>query len=243
MSDFATCCVLSYNRPELLQESLLTLVGNARYPLELIVHDDGSMDEDLREWLFAACQSGTISTLILNPPGHNQGQGTALNRMFNMAKGDPIIKLDHDLVYMPGWLAQCVSVLEHNKDNPMQPRIGVMGLFKYNHDPVDYRKMHRTEWEGWDEVEDFVGSALVVPREVWEAFGPFPEHSDAFAEDQEFKFRVRDDRRCDWRLALPSNDLAVNQGFGIGPSTVNTHDGGVASIHKEPHVLKVTEEA
>lgn len=249
MSDFASICVLSYERPEFLRTCLESVSANAGYPVEVIVHDDGSANPMVRELILDGIDQGLISHAILNPAGNNEGQGIALNRMFTMAKGDPIVKCDQDLIFSPDWLITCVELLKANRhavleagDN-IEPPIGVLGLFKYWTDPVDHRKMFIKDWGfpayEWEEVTDFVGSALVVPRDVWEAFGPFEERSLAFAEDQTFKFMVRD--QGDMKLALVKGaDLVVNQGFGVGPSTVVTAPGTVAQIQPGPRLAGVT---
>lgn len=234
---FASCCILSFNRLQFLEKSLETLRENADYPIEIIVHDDGSSDVNLRRWLNEMVHEGLISTLILNPAGHNQGQGIALNRMFQMAKGDPIVKLDHDLMYKPGWLRQAITILEQNRDDVTQPPIGSLGLFKYHAPPVEHNEMHVRNWPGWEEVRDFVGSALVIPRRVWEEVGPFEERSEAFAEDIDFKQRAQE---IGYKLALPPHDLADNIGFGLGPSTVAVERDGrltSAAIKKETYVI------
>lgn len=246
MPDFATACVLSYERPQFVAEALKTMIEGADYPLEVIVHDDGSKDPAVRNYLGKLVDEGRISTLITNPPGHNQGQGTALNRMFKMAAGDPIIKLDQDLLFEPGWLRRCVEILDANKNRieimersglvAEEPLIGAMGLHRYDAEPVRYEDMFIRDWGienvFWEQHEDFVGSSMVIPRDVWDAFGPFEEHSAAFAEDQGFKFLVKGEGLA---LALPKGeDLARNQGFGVGPSTVVVDHGTVAEIHTEP---------
>lgn len=229
-AEFASCCVLSYNRPEFIKDSLLTLTGNANYPLELIVHDDGSTAA-VRGYLEQLVDEGVISSLVLNPPGHNQGVGESMRRMFAIAQGDPIIKLDQDLVYMPGWLEKVVAVLRRNTmrhsphlDNPIEEeaRIGALGLFKYHHPPVHHAEMFKTRHYDWDEVQDFVGSAIAVPRDVYEEYGPFETHSDAFAEDVAFKTKLQFHGLA---LGITQEDLVVNQGFGLGPSTVAVDDG------------------
>lgn len=239
-ADFATCCILSYDRPEFLRDMLRTMIDHADYPMEIIIHDDGSSDRDLRMMLHHLIDQGHISTIIRNPPGHNQGQGIALNRMFYMAKGDPIIKLDHDLLFKPGWLRHCVEILEHNQKDPTEPEIGCLGLFKYHAEPVVHTDMHiRSFPSGWEEVRDFVGSAMVIPRKAWEEFGPFEERSEAFAEDNTFKLAITD--REGWACGLTALDLADNQGFGLGPSTVVVErDGELTSreIKKGPKVIR-----
>lgn len=251
---FATVCVLSYERYDFLLDSLATMRTEADYPLEIIVHDDGSRDPRIHELLHAQLSQGLISTVIENPPGHNQGQGVALNRMFSMAAGDPIVKADQDLMYHPGWLKRCVEILKGNQSRrsvcPLsaeEPAIGALGLFRYPAAPVRYEDMFIGTWGGWaddggwEQHHDFVGSAMVIPREVWEAFGPFDQHSDAFAEDREFKMKVKAEGGL--ALALPiAEDLATNIGFGVGPSTVVVDHGKVAKINKAPVVIGAEEE-
>lgn len=238
---FATACVLSFNRLEFLQQMLGTMITFAGHPLEIIVHDDGTDDPHQRMYLHHMVEQGLISTLIANPPGHNQGQGVALNRMFRMASGDPIIKLDHDLIFREGWLRRVVDILENNHqsqfgpDGPIEPRLGALGLFKYHADPVHHEKMHVAAHDGWDQVQDFVGSAIAVPRHVWESEGPFEEHSEAFAEDFAFKMKAKGDGLA---LGITQEDLVINQGFGVGPSTLVLNDNhDLRKIHKEPKII------
>jgi glycosyltransferase involved in cell wall biosynthesis len=251
--NFATVCVLSYERPDFLRDSLQSMREGAEYPLEIIVHDDGSRDPRVRELLHEQLALGNISTAIFNPAGHNQGQGVALNRLFSMAAGDPIIKADQDLIYHGGWLKRCIEILGGNRSRrsvcPLsaeEPAIGALGLFRYTAEPVKYEEMLIQTWGpwandgGWEQHRDFVGSAMVIPREVWEAFGPFDQHSDAFAEDREFKMKLKDEGGL--ALALPiAGDLATNVGFGVGPSTVVVDHGEVAKIKKAPVVIGAAE--
>lgn len=224
----ASACVLSFNRPRLLLPTLETLTARAGAPLELIVHDDGSTDPGLRELLSDLVAEGAISTLILNPPGHNQGQGVALNRMFAVATGDPIIKVDHDLIFQPDWLARTNELLDAN------PEIGLLGLLHYHHDPVDSAKTIIAEHDGWSEHTHILGSAFAVTRECWEELRPFEQHSEAFAEDWDFQRRVTE---SPWCCALPTEDLVENVGMGYGPSTVNVSEGVVQTIHKRPRLV------
>jgi glycosyltransferase involved in cell wall biosynthesis len=246
--DYASCCVLSFNRPRFLETALTTLVENAGHPLELIVHDDGSSAEERRD-IFALCdglmEEGKLSSLILNPPGHNQGQGVALNRMFGMATGDPILKLDHDLIFKPGWLARADRILRDNMVlndqcaaeglEPPEPMIGLLGLFHYRYEPVDSRKTILTSYPDWQEHTHICGSAFAMPREAWEHFGPFEEHSDAFAEDYVMQLRVTESE--EYVCALPHEDLMENQGFGYGRSTLALAPDKVQSIHKQPVII------
>lgn len=237
----ATLCVLSYNRPEFLDRCIET-ASDAGVPLEIIVHDDGSSDPQVYETLEYLRSEKMISTVITNPPHHNQGQGTALNRMFAMATGDPIVKVDQDMVFNPGWMLKVNEILEDE-------RVGLLAFFKYWYDPVDWRK---TGIEGLPSPSThsyhthICGSAFALPRIVWEQMKPFEEHSEAFAEDWDMQNRIHKltDREC----ALPTEDLATNVGFGAtskdGPklsTIVNRDDNGdftVSKIHREPWIIQ-----
>jgi cellulose synthase/poly-beta-1,6-N-acetylglucosamine synthase-like glycosyltransferase len=227
--EYASLCVLSYNRPTFLRNSLKSLSDSPGHPYELIIHDDGSKDSDpgLDNTLFGAQYDG--ATVILNKPGHNQGQGIALNRMFGMATGDPIIKLDQDLQYYPGWLLEVKRLMTE------YPCIGLLGLLHYYHDPVDSRKTVKVRHDEWSEHTHILGSAFAMRRACWEELGPFEEHSEAFAEDYVMQRKV--DESGKWKCSLPKESLVENLGMGIPNSTVVTKEGGVSKIHKAPYVI------
>lgn len=231
MTGFASLCVLSYERPLLLRAMLRTLFETAGFPFELIIHDDGSTDSRVRDLLH---EYRNVATVITNPPGWNQGQGVALNRMFCMAAGDPILKLDQDLVFEEwGWLAETVRLLR------VHWRIGLLGLCHYFHDPVDMRRTVIERHEDWQRHPLILGSAFAMPRRVWEELGPFEEHSAAFNEDGDMQRRVH----ASWKYvcALPNRELAINPNMGPGPSTVvfTKPDGqiGVTAIRNSPYIV------
>lgn len=250
----ATLCFLSYERPQFLPTAIETAIAGCDEPVEVIVHDDGSTNPELLKYLYTIHQKGIVSSVILNAPGVNQGQGVALNRMFRMATGDVIIKLDHDLIFKPGWLAKVREILADD-------RVGLLGLFKYELEPVDWRKTIITDarlaggdWgkrikrppiahaelpRGYSFHTHICGSGFAVPRRVWEALGPFEERWESFGEDWDFQKRVAG--HPNWFNALPDDDLVTNQGFGLGPSTVVVAgEGGQPEprhIHKFPMLV------
>lgn len=246
-----TLSILSYNRLDFLKQSLSSALQHADEPLEIIVHDDGSTEPGLREWLVKQVAHGTISHLILNPPGHNEGQGIALNRLFGMAKGEIIIKADHDLIYKPGWTKAIRQAFEDNNevrfpDLPSEhpendvAQIGCLGLFKYHVEPVRWSDKLIAERGSYDEVQDFVGSLMAIPRDAWEGFGPFEERSAAFAEDAVFKQRI--EAHPNWCNALTTEDFVANVGFGVGPSTLvegfdSEGQGVLAKINPGPKLV------
>lgn len=233
MSGYASLCVLSYNRAEFLNRCLTSLQESG-HPFELIVHDDGSSEPEaggINQVLHYWVNRGLISTVIRNTPGHNQGVGESVRRMFQLASGDPLIKIDQDCLFEAGWLAEFVRVLEGDADEV----IGTLGGFRYWHPPCHADEMLVELHDDYDEVKDYVSSTFAVRRAVWEAFGPqyWETHSEAFAEDVGFKRALSSQG---FIHALTKNDLIFNDGFGVGPSTVVPDHGTVATINKEPHI-------
>ncbi len=235
MTEFASLCVLSFERPIFLAQSLAWLEQNTTFPYELIIHDDGSTGEGVKSILDEQVRKG--ATVIRNPPGHNQGQGIALNRMFNMAKGNPIVKLDADLAYEPYWLEETYQLMLEN------PYIGLLGLLHYWHHPADTNETRIDQHETWSEHTNILGSGFALRRETWEDLGPFAERSEAFGEDWMMQTKVYESEN--WCCALPENNL-VNElpggtmGYGRASLFVEdeTSDTGwkIRDIHKEPYI-------
>ncbi len=199
----ASLVVLSFNRKKYLQRSLESLWAATSYPYELIVCDDAS-DAETQAYIFSLVQQKRVSTALFNT-GHNMGIGIAVNRGFQIARGDYLFKLDADLEYKEGWLYHIVSLLDKH------PLIGCLGLFKYWHEPCHFDNELIQTHEDYHEVVDFVGSALCMRRAIYTEFGPWRENERHFSEDVSFKKAVQ---AGGYQMALPLEDVAVNFGFG-----------------------------
>ena len=200
---FASLCVLSFNRAKTMRASLESLWANTRYPYELIILDDGS-DAQTKEYLFDVIRQHKASTVVFNTD-RNLGIGIAINRGFQIARGDYLWKLDADLMYKPGWLTTVTHLLETYHE------IGCMGLFKYWHEPCNFPDELIETLPEYHNVIDFVGSAIGMRRETYERFGKWDELSESFGEDKQFKEAVKEGGL---QMAQPLEDVAENVGFG-----------------------------
>jgi glycosyltransferase involved in cell wall biosynthesis len=227
----ASLCFLSYNRPVALKRAVHSAIENAGYPVEVVVHDDGSGVEARQAVL--GLQDALGVSVVLQPAGSNEGVGRAFNRCVGVTSGEHVVKLDQDLTFEPDWLKKAITVLESD------PFLGAVGLFKYAHFPCRWQDMELTTSVPLGEVKyhlvkDFVSSALVTTRELLDLVGLWEEHSDAFAEDVVWKRRLQ---AFGFHLALPDEDLATNHGFGVGPSTVVPAEGQVTKIKHGPVIF------
>lgn len=234
--------VLSYNRLDIMKQSLESLWENTTIPYELIITDDGSTDGS-REYLFELLRDKKVSAVYYNN-GKNMGVGRMINVGFDLASGDLLMKADADLIYKPKWGEEVQEIMKNQK-------VGCLGLFKYWHDPVDHNKMNpklRIEGEGLEnekikvrhffEVDDFVSSAFITPKKLYKRYG-IEQFSDAFAEDVGYKNILK---KGGYKLALTEEDYAENIGFGLDRSTLFTEDSTsenikVVKVHKEPLIF------
>lgn len=236
---FASLCILSYKRLDMLQQTIQSLKQNTAYPHEILVHSDGSDTE----WLYIEdlMWAREISTAIYNT-GSNLGVGEAIHRLFSCAKGDYLAKLDADLLFKPGWLALGVSLLDK------YPDVGAVGWFAYPY-PSEHRitrnrkdpRQDNTLIEIREDCEichDFVSSAMLIRRQEWDKYG-IERGSEAFAEDVGLKERMKEDGLL---MAITKEDCVENIGFGLDKSVVVTPDKAgqpqVTKICKWPLLFK-----
>jgi glycosyltransferase involved in cell wall biosynthesis len=220
-------CLLSYNRTRYLGDTLDSLKYSPGADYELIINDDGSdLKEKNRLIISGLIESGQASTAIFNKAGHNEGVGRSINKCFAIASGDLFIKLDSDLNFVDNWLKKTITIFEEN------PRLGLLGLCHYKHDPVDMRKTVVNNYDDHDEHTHILGSAFAVRREVYEKFG-LSSYSPAFSEDWELMNKIHDDNY--YYNGLPIKPLAENFGMGLGKSTIALNDSSGNIVTKKIH--------
>lgn len=235
--DFASLAVLSFRRPQMLQQSLESLKRNTFYPHELIVHDDGS--DECWFVIHNMIWARELSTAIINT-GMNMGVGEALYRCWSCAKGHYLVKLDADLKYTKGWLEEGVRLMEKHND------VGALGFFAYPQPNLDFQitrdrknpKKDNSLIEIRDDeieiVHDFVSSAMLIRREHFEKYG-MERGSKAFAGDIMLKRAMQADGL---QMALTPKDWIENIGFGLEKSVVVTPDKQTG----QPTVTKISQE-
>lgn len=103
----------SYNRADLLPESIASVLAQTYTDLELIVIDDGSTDHTSA--VLNTIQDKRLHT-IRQP---NRGISAALNRGLAAARGEIIARNDSDDVWRPELLATLVPVLAEHPDTAL----------------------------------------------------------------------------------------------------------------------------
>lgn len=217
MKNLASIIVLAYERPEFLHKTMESLLSvPSGYPMEIIVHNDGSKDPEVFNYLVHLAAEKKIS-MFINNCGDNQGIEKAVKRGIACSNGDYIFKLDTDLEFTEGWLEKAVKLLEKKE-------IGAVGLVDYRrYDPKDERFWDVVEKDDYLEVKDFVSSAYGFRREVFNKLGYLMSH-DGWHLDLS---------KLGYNLAI--KDVVNN--FGFGKSIYVGTDGKAVKMDNEPLIL------
>ena len=219
---YASLCILSYERGNLLFKGLQSLRAHTTYPHERILHDDASVLADTR----ACIEMADVSYMILNK-GKNRGIGQAMKACIGVSSGEYILKLDADLEYLPHWLETVVGIYETQKD------VVMVGLFNYlNYAPHDTRFKILEERENCYIVEDFVNSGYLFNRHAWQCYG-FGMGDDGL---HQFVSKAAAENKH-WtrsKLAIPKRDVVINHGFS--GNSVYIQNGQVAKTYKYPKI-------
>lgn len=216
---FASLCVLSYERYDFLVKSLESLTSRTSYPFELVINDDGSTDKRVKEYLYNLLERKKLSNLIINA-GSNMGVGKSLRNCIGVSTGEYIFKLDADLEYKPLWLEKAVSILDKNRD------VGCLGLFDYrNYDLNDKRFEKLEEREDCFVVTDFVNSGYGFKRQTWLEFG------EKIGDDG-WQCYVQSQGRVS---LIPKEDLVIN--FGFGSNSIYIENGKAREKSEFPLVF------
>lgn len=212
MDKFASLCILSYKRQEMLYECLESLHNTLDYPVEVIVNCDG---EGLDYRTLPAQEM--YSKLIVNR-GYNRGVGRSFQNCLGVAEGDYIFKIDSDIIFKPHWLSTAINILDSNSD------IGSLSLFNYNnYDPDDKRFTILEERPDCNIVSDFVSSLFAFRTEDAYRYDDGPLYGQRPVPDDGLH------QSFNGKLAITKEDFVTNQGFGINSVYLTFDDKGTPS--------------
>lgn len=238
----ASIVIPAYNSGGTIGECLRVLKSQSMKPLEVIVVDDGSRDNTIRE-------AKRFGVKVLAQK--HAGPAAARNRGARAAKGDVIIFTDADCVPERNWIKEMLSPFGDGKI------AGVQGSYKTSQkSPVarfvqlEIEDRYRRMWKR--PSIDFIGSySAAYRRELFLKSGGFDENfPEASGEDPELSFRLS---KTGYKMAFNPRAIVhhrhpdnlgkyLKQKFGRARWRVllyRKHPGKAVSESYTPQILKV----
>lgn len=237
---FFSIVVPVFNRPQELEELLVSLLGQHYRNFEVIIVEDGSSKKSDQ---VAERFSQQLTLRYFFQP--NQGPGPARNFGFKEAKGDFLISFDSDCIIPPEYLQSVVDFMSmHSVDAWGGPDAGHSSFTHLQRAMAYTMSAFLTTGgiRGGTEVLDHFQPRsfnMGLSRNVFEITGGF--HFDRFAEDIELSIRIRNAGFSSWLIpgafVYHKRRTSLREFFR---QVVNFGRGRIAVSRVHPNTIKFT---
>lgn len=116
--------LVTHNRKEFTQEVWAALIANTNWSRvsRFVIYDDHSVD-GTKQWLQVAMGNRPIPNSYLYIPGLPlKSPVAAMKRFIPSCSTEYFCKIDSDTIVPPGWLDECLAILEQN------PHVDLLGI-------------------------------------------------------------------------------------------------------------------
>ena len=225
--------IVSWNVKEDLANCLLSIEKNpASEPFEIIVVDNASTDGTVE------AVKVNFPEVVVIANDKNRGFAAANNQGVEKARGKYIFLLNPDTIVHPDSLDVLVKFMDENsdvgacgpqllnKDGTIQPSARSFPTFRgalYRHTVFRFLRIFRKEYKRWlmkdfdhdaqKEVDQLMGSALLIRKIVIDSIGLMDENFFMYYEEVDLCYRIK---QAGWRIVFM-------------PKAVITHLGGQSS--------------
>jgi cellulose synthase/poly-beta-1,6-N-acetylglucosamine synthase-like glycosyltransferase/peptidoglycan/xylan/chitin deacetylase (PgdA/CDA1 family) len=204
--------VPAYNEAKVVCQTLHSLLASSHLNLEILLVDDGSTDGTFE----VASREFAGEPRVSLVSKENGGKSSALNLGIAMAKGEIVVVIDADTIFLPDTISRLVA---HFSD----PKVGaVAGNAKVGNrinlitrwQALEYivaQNLDRRAFERLNCITVVPGAVGAWRRDLLESLGGF--HSDTLAEDADLTIRVI---RAGYRVTYEDRAVALTE----APATV-----------------------
>ena len=190
--------IVAYNSLEWLEECLPTLSAQTYSPIEIVIVDNGSVD-DSSSWVkshFPHVEIIRLEAVTTFARATNLGAAAAKGEFFLLL--NPDVRLEQDAIAQLVAVAQaipaCAAVAAKLKFwwapaflNGLGNRVGAFSWGTDN----GLGHLDLGQFDNWEELPSACYAATLIPRDAWETVGPADEGFPMYYEDSEWSYRAR----------------------------------------------------
>ncbi|MDA8094524.1 MAG: glycosyltransferase [Betaproteobacteria bacterium] len=203
----------TYNRPELLSDALQSALGQTYAPIEVIVVNDAGTDvEGLVRWL------GREADVTYIRHGRNRGLAAARNTALRVARGDVIVYLDDDDLFLPDHVSTVVKAL--NEGNCAFVYTDADYVLERLENGKRLEQSRARPYAGVEYSKERLHVHNFIPVNCWahrrQALAQVGYFDESLDNHEDWEFLLRFSRKHDFRH-IPKTTVEVHQ-------RVNQHD-------------------
>jgi GT2 family glycosyltransferase len=193
---------VNYNQPQVTEEFLRSIAQHNSYaPIEVIVVDNGSVDDHTPAWSTEFPEATFIRSEL------NLGFAGGNNLGIRKATGDHLFFVNNDTEFTPGLLEKLSEVLEKNPQAGLvSPKIRYfdqpdilqyagytsMNYFTARNKCIGQYEEDKGQYDSFTGPTAYAhGAAMMTRREVIEKSGPMPEDYFLYYEEMDWCERIR----------------------------------------------------
>ncbi|HEX9162839.1 MAG TPA: glycosyltransferase [Thermoanaerobaculia bacterium] len=203
--------IAAYNEEKVIARTIEAVLASHYPALEIIVVDDGSKDDTSGEVMRRFADRGDVQLLRQE----NGGKASALNNGISVAKGDIIVALDADTLFLPDTIEKLVRRFENADVGAVAGNVKVGNRIN----PLTYwqaieyvtsQNLDRRAYAAINSVSVVPGAVGAWRRSAIVQAGGYT--TDTMAEDMDLTWRIR---RAGWQIETDSEAI----GFTEAPDT------------------------
>lgn len=185
--------LLTWNNLKILKQCVDSILRFTNSPSRLIIVDNGSTEEGMKEYLSSLKGTATIDIRIVTNP-INEGFAKGTNKGMRASNSPYVCLLNNDILVTDGWLEEMIKVAEGNlKIGIVNPSSNNFGL-RFGKDTTleEFARTFKSQTGKWTEMESGIGFCMLIKRQVIDKVGYLDEdYGLAFFEDRDYSRRAK----------------------------------------------------
>lgn len=185
--------LLSWNNLKVLKRCIDSILHFTRAPYRLIIVDNGSTEEGMKEYLSAPTGNDKIDIEVLINDT-NEGFAKGMNKGMKVSNSPYVCLLNNDILVTDGWLEEMIKVAETDSGigivNPSSNNFGL----RFGRDTTleEFARTFKSQTGKWIEMDSGIGFCMLIKREVVNKIGYLDEgYGLAFFEDRDYSRRTK----------------------------------------------------